>query len=409
MLFVTEVPPTIDHLGGHGPFLRNPSGFSPRLYHLMSALADRCPVDLVGVHTDARDLDRPFFEPGLNVRRYRPVFVGRSPLGEPGWVGRAHRARQFLFGALPRTCHPRRSADLAGVIAADGPSLVVLYLPHLAHLASRVPRGVPVVCVLEEGWERLEAWGVDQRATGRRRGKWINATEQRRAAHLYRRVGRRAAAVVVISESEREWFGRWIPPDRTVVIPHGVDCEYFRPRAGADVLTDIDVAVFGLLSHPRNGEPAQEVFKAAQRSGEGWTWGFVGPAGEAFSSTVDSPRALVTGYVPDVRPYYARSKVVLVPALNGTGVKTTVLQAWAMGRPVVATPFSVAGLPARPGDNVLIGRSPDELLGQVARLLDSAELRRRLEDAGRQTAVEWRDIRMLARRFADVCGDAARS
>ena len=46
---------------------------------------------------------------------------------------------------------------------------------------------------------------------------------------------------------------------------------------------------------------------------------------------------------------------MVVPANYGAGVKTTVLQAWALGRPVVATTFAVDGLPAVSGENLLVG------------------------------------------------------
>lgn len=405
-LVVTSVPATLGHLGGHAPFLSNPSGFSPRLYHFLAALARRRPVDLVGVHLDPLDLGNPFFDPDLDVRHYHPMLAGPPPMSRPGLRGGIARWRQFLFAALPATCHPRRLPELDHLLGIRRHDLVVLYLPHLAHLAAGVPRGVPVVCALEEGWDRFEALGIDDRDAGRLRKAWINTSEGWRAAHLYRRVAGRASAVSAISELERDWFARDIPREQIAIVPHGVDCDYFRPAPSAS--EDLDVAIFGLLFQPRNGEPAAGVWRAAATSASRapWRWAFVGPTSDAFCASVASSRSLVTGYVADVRPYYGRAKVVLVPSTRGTGVKTTVLQAWAMGRPVVASPFALTGLPARPGDNVLVGHTPEAIVSQARRLLASAELRRRIGAAGRETVLRSRDITTIARQFADLCETA---
>ena len=113
----------------------------------------------------------------------------------------------------------------------------------------------------------------------------------------------------------------------------------------------------------------------------------------------------VTGFVSDVRPYYARSKVVVVPSRHGGGVKTTVLQAWAMGCPVVATPFALTSLPAKHGENVLIGETTEELKIHISSLLASPDLRGRLGDAGRRTVCEERDMTIVANRFAHLCDE----
>lgn len=404
---VTDIPPRLDYARGFSADRSNPSGFSPRLYHLVSALAERSPVELVAIHADRRDVGRGFVDPALPLQSYRDVFVGQVPTGRPGLAGRVHAWRQFLFGVLPAWCHPRRVPALEAHVGASPPALVVLYLAPLAHLALRLPSNVPVVCVLEEGWERLQEQELGQRAMGRVRRGWITASERHRAARLYRRAGARSTAVVAISEAEAERFSRWMPRERIVVLPHGIDCVYFRP--GPAAVDDIDVGVFGNLFASRNAGPTLEAWRAAQAAGDeerSWRWGFVGRAADELVSAVAPTGALVAGLVPDVRPFYAGCKVVLVPATSGTGVKTTLLQAWAMQRPVVATSFAATGLPVAPGDNVLIADSPVEMVRQVRRLLDSAELRRRLAGRGRETVTRFRDIRPIADRFADLCVEA---
>ena len=412
ILLVTEVPPTVRPLPSWGrstpektaaePVVRNPNGFSARLYHLSTALAARRPVDLMGILTDAADLDGQFFQADLAVRHYSPVLVKIPAINCAGLRGKVSRGWQFLFGALPASSQPRKLRALDLAVRSSSPALVVLYLPHLAHLAHRVPSSTPVVCVLEEGWERVEALNMTNRADASRlRKSWIIQTEGRRAARLYRRVSRRAAAVVAISEEERTWFSRTMPPDIVTVIPHSVDCEYFQPLPL--ITEDLDVAVFGNLFQPRNADAAIAVWREAVCGSSDWRWGFVGKPSPGLAAEVSLSGSVVTGFVEDIRPHYARAKVVLVPATSGIGVKTTVLEAWAMGRPVVATPFALTGLPAMPEQNVLVGESRQDLIAQTRRLLASPQLRDRLGAAGRSTVLASRDARVTGQQFAELC------
>src|SRR6185295_14351393 len=70
---------------------------------------------------------------------------------------------------------------------------------------------------------------------------------------------------------------------------------------------------------------------------------------ELASATVE-----VTGFVEDVRPYLERASVFICPLRKGAGIKNKILQAWSMGKAVIATPESVGGLDVREGANILV-------------------------------------------------------
>ena len=67
----------------------------------------------------------------------------------------------------------------------------------------------------------------------------------------------------------------------------------------------------------------------------------------------------VSGRVPDVAPYLARATVFVCPLRMGAGLKNKVLEALAMGIPVVATPLSVDGIAVRDGESALIAEVDD--------------------------------------------------
>jgi glycosyltransferase involved in cell wall biosynthesis len=233
------------------------------------------------------------------------------------------------------------------------------------------------------------------------------STEPKKVARLYGALGARPGSVVAISDEERTWFSRFMPYTRIETIEHGIDLQYFRPR---DEPVEYDIAIFGHLADgATNLDGALELFGRA--SGGRLAppvrhWAFVGADPGAALLALRDHRVSVTGYVDDMRPYYASSKVVVVPAQRGTGAKTTLLQAWAMAKPVVATRLAVTGLPAKHGENVLVGDSPDEILRHVESLIESEELRQQIASRGRETVVAERDIHVLSGRFADLCEEA---
>ena len=92
----------------------------------------------------------------------------------------------------------------------------------------------------------------------------------------------------------------------------------------------------------------------------------------------------LAGAVADLDPWYAGAEVVVVPLHEGAGTRIKVLEAFAHGRPVVATPAAVAGLDVVDGRSVHLGTSAAELATHTARLLsDPHDARRTVDEADR--------------------------
>jgi glycosyltransferase involved in cell wall biosynthesis len=382
------------------PAEQSTSGFAPRLRRFLLAAGESMDVTLALIdRTQARAV---VVDPvaGCDVR------VLRAP--SPGWQGPGVRGRlarllvQYPFDPLPLHLQPRHSAPLRALLETTQPDVVVLYLPYLLGLLGECPDDVPVVAALEEPWEWVVAGAVG-RATAK--DAWLGRRETARFRRLYRRVAPRLSAAVAISEAERDYFGALIGPELLTVIAHGVDTIYYTSVPTAEDARDIDVLVVGRLRAAHNLDGALRTWEAARA--HGWRWAFVGEVDDGVAARLRAAGCLVTGRVADVRPIYARARCVLVPALAGRGVKTTALQAWATGRPLVCSQGATRGLPAVPGENLLAGDDPQAMAQQLALVLADPELSRRLGAAGRATAVRECDAARSAARFTDVCLRAA--
>ena len=82
-----------------------------------------------------------------------------------------------------------------------------------------------------------------------------------------------------------------------------------------------------------------------------------------------------TGRVPDVRPYLKHAQIAVAPLQIGRGVQNKVLEAMAMGLPVVATPQAREGLDSCQDDELLTAASPAEFAAAIGRVLSQSRRR----------------------------------
>jgi glycosyltransferase involved in cell wall biosynthesis len=90
------------------------------------------------------------------------------------------------------------------------------------------------------------------------------------------------------------------------------------------------------------------------------------------------PGVELVGYVPDVREWYARCQIVVVPIRAGGGTRIKVLEAFSLRRPVVATPIGAEGIDARHGEHLLLADDPKAFADRCARLVDHPDVGERL-------------------------------
>lgn len=108
----------------------------------------------------------------------------------------------------------------------------------------------------------------------------------------------------------------------------------------------------------------------------------------------------VTGFVEDVRPYIDKAMVYVCPIQDGGGTRLKVLDALAMGKPIVAHPIAIEGIDVEPEKHVLVARTPEEFVGQIVRLFGDPSLYRRLSEEGRRLVLEKYDFRKIGEKLS---------
>ncbi len=183
------------------------------------------------------------------------------------------------------------------------------------------------------------------------------------------------------------------PQARTVEIPNGVDVDYFRAR-GAGAGEAARVVFVGSLNWYPNVDAVEfllrDIWPALQKLSSSATLDVVGsaPPGRILRLAEGLQGVEIRGFVDDVRPYMERAAVYICPIRDGGGTKLKLLDAFAMGRCVVAHPIACEGLDVTPGVNVILAETPQEFVRETYRALGDVDLRRRIGRAARELVVE---------------------
>ncbi len=190
---------------------------------------------------------------------------------------------------------------------------------------------------------------------------------------------------VVIAEKDRETL-RSLQPELAVdLIPNGIELGRFPLRgAGRDSETLLFV---GNFEYRPNQDAARlligKIMPAIWQQMPQTQLQLVGNNPPDWMLNLADSRINVTGRVPDVQPYLARATAFICPLRMGAGLKNKVLEALAMGIPVVATPLSVDGIKVEHGRSAIIAEAKDIAVAALEVLRDEG-LRQRLSVRGRE-------------------------
>ena len=196
--------------------------------------------------------------------------------------------------------------------------------------------------------------------------------------------------VLVTSPIDRQAFLELAPGygERLVVLPNGVDLEYFQPDSPPN-REPAELVISGKMSYHANVAMVLHLVNDimphvwAERPETKLTVVGKDPPRELLALT-NRPGVQVTGSVPDLRPYLQHATVAVAPITYGAGIQNKVLEALACATPVVASPQAVSALQIRAGEEILVAEEPQVFARQVLALLANPAWQRQMGEAGRQ-------------------------
>jgi glycosyltransferase involved in cell wall biosynthesis len=326
------------------------------------------------------------------------------------------------YPATPRRAWPRRLADGFSIrnFRAQSPAMRAEVARRLAHgdadlvldvacnMLLNLPDGpLPVPLVIDSIDEALLRDLRDLSAA-----PWRAKPRLAHQTFMFWRYERltmaRAHANVYVSEVDAATYRRIFPGRPASVVPNGVDTERFRP---AEVAPDPATLVFeGNMMFGPNVDAARrlalEILPLVRARLPQARAVLVGRDPSAEVRALASEHVHVTGTVDDVRPHLARGTVFACPMRLGSGIKNKILQAWAMARPVVATPASLGGLAARDGENLLVREDNRGFAEAVVDLIRQPQRAAALGAGGRATVEREYAWSRRAAQFESILVDA---
>jgi len=185
-----------------------------------------------------------------------------------------------------------------------------------------------------------------------------------------------ADLALLVSDAECARFTALAPATRgrVVAVQNGVDLAYFHPALGfANPYPDVAprVVFTGHMDYPPNAEAAiwfaTEVLPLLRARDPAWCFVIVGAnPTHAIQALTAQPGIQVTGRVPDIRPWVAHATVAAAPLRIARGIQNKVLEAMAMGRPVVASPQAFEGVAATPDRDLLVAEGAPAMAAAIA-------------------------------------------
>jgi sugar transferase (PEP-CTERM/EpsH1 system associated) len=375
------------------------SGGTARMHGLISNVAKRHDVAVLAIKPVGIDVSSAVHATG---RYARLVVTIENPHIAISNLDKRRRQLRSLIShrSYERlTYHqPRLQRTLERMCREWRPDAIVVEFAQMGY--ARFPADVPVVLDAHNvEHEIVERQTRIDSSVSRRLYSRVNA---RKLQHEERALLKRVDGVAATSARDAELLTRLAPGIRPVVVPNGVDCEAFAPRSHE--IDELSVLFFGSMDYFPNTDAAlyfaHEIWPSLRRAHPVLAFDIVGRRPPEAVRALESTEGIrVAGLVEDIRNSIAAAAVVVVPLRAGSGTRLKVLEAMAMGVPVVSTRLGVEGLNVVDSEHLLIADEPGAFSHAVASLLASPEARQRMGTAARKLVVEQYDWQAISADF----------
>lgn len=209
---------------------------------------------------------------------------------------------------------------------------------------------------------------------------WVHQREARVLGAYEAAVARRVDASLFVSEAEAALFRArsGLGADKVRAVENGIDTERFDPALTFDAVGagEGPLAVFtGQMDYRPNIDAvrwfAADILPLVRQHHPDARFAIVGRAPtDEVRALAKLPGVIVTGEVPDVRPWLAAADAVVAPLLLARGVQNKLLEAMAMARPVVASAAAAEGIDAVTGEHLLVADGAEAMADAVGALFN---------------------------------------
>ncbi len=349
-----------------------------RSWHLFEALRKLAPVHVAALADNATEarVARDKLEPLAASMMIVERSVGRVPAMAMALV-RGQPASLPLFANTALRGH------VAALLAGGRITHIVAFSIQMGQYVPERYGGTFVMDFVDVDSAKFEAYAAADKPGPMR---WVHAREGRLLAAYEAQIAARADTCLFVSAAEAALFrsraGAVAGDVRA--LGNGIDLDRFSPdgdwvplAAGERPAGPMTVFT-GQMDYRPNVEAvmrfARDILPLLRLRIADACFAIVGraPTKEVFALAV-IPGVIVTGEVPDTRPWLAAADAVVAPLAVARGVQNKLLEAMAMARPVVASSFAAEGIDAVVGSDLLVADGPQATADMLAELFANHE------------------------------------
>ena len=363
-----------------------------RVFNLLKQIAEKSDVTLLALETQTTDADGVAELQRLGIQVHLVPNVPMLPRVSLGTLVKAFLKRQPITVARYDVRAYRQK--FRELIADQTFDLIHYEMFHTAqfHTETHLPGVLSQQNVDSAIWRRLCS------ETANPLYKFAYWTQQLAFQHYERVLSPKFNAVTCTSDIDAIVFQHHCAEDAIEIIPNGVDVTHYLPDFTTEAPAHL-IYIGSMDWYPNEDAVAffaDEVLPGIQEKVPDVAFSIVGGNPPVrVQKLAERDGVVVTGRVPEIKPYFAEATVFVVPLRIGSGTRLKILEALAMGKAIVSTTVGAEGLDLRDGEEIFIADEPTAFADAVTRLLTDSELRRRIGENGR-TRVEqdydWRSI-----------------
>ena len=363
-----------------------------RVYNLLKQIAQKSDVTLLALETQPTDTDGVAELQQLGIQVHLVPNAPTLPRVAFGTLVKAFFKRQPI--TVARYDVPAYRKKLRALLANETFDLVHYEMFHVAqfHTETDLPSVLSQQNVDSAIWRRLCS------ETANPFYKFAYWTQQLAFQRYERLLSPKFDALTCTSDIDAAVFEKHCAKDAIEIIPNGVDITHYQPDLTAE--TPAYLIYIGSMDWYPNEDAvaffADEVLPRIQEKVPDVKFSIVGGNPSTQVQKLAARNGIVvTGRVPEIKPYFAETTVFVVPLRIGSGTRLKILEALAMGKAIVSTSVGAEGLDLKNGKEIFIADAPTAFADAVTRLLTDSELRRRIGENGRarvEQDYDWRSI-----------------
>lgn len=224
----------------------------------------------------------------------------------------------------------------------------------------------------------------------------------------------RGVAFTVVSEAEKHNIERFAPPQANIrVVPNGVDTQVNQPNPSV-VRQPQRLIYTGAVTYAPNYEAVcffiKEVWPLVRAAHLNAEFRVTGGTGDVDVSDLAAVAGVAfTGYLPSVADAVQTSTAMVVPLRSGGGTRLKILEAMALGTPVISTRKGAEGIDVHDGQDILLADTPEQLAAAVQRLFTDADLQTRLAQGARTLVEQTYDWGIIANQLHTLIDDISQT